>query len=354
MNPGDMTHSRPDHTVLANPAAHESYEATPTAPHFVLGADIGGSHMVAAIAARDGQIVVRRAIRFSPRPDPVLNLTRLFKLLDELLTGVEIGHVAGLALGVPGTVQHKDGIVTWAPALGWTDLSLASMLTDRYALPALVENDVNLAALAEHRHGAGQGTRNMVCVLVGTNIGGGLILNGELYRGFHGVAGEIGMMIPDPMLFTEEWGDSGCLESFAGGNGIARRARLLAPSDSAIAVVAGSVNAISAEHVFQAAREHDQLAQHLVQKTIDYLSLAIANTICVLDPELIVLGGGVFASSDLVLEPIRFNVQRVVPAMPHFALARFRDDAVLVGALTLAAEAAGWPAGALQFNHDIH
>lgn len=308
---------------------------------YVLGGDIGGSHIVAALVDNTGQVVARRAVRFSPEPDSNLNLTRLFDLLDDVVAQTPNGG-AGLALGVPGTIDYHTNSVIWAPALGWTDLALGSILADRYRLPVQIENDVNLAALAEHRHGAGQGVRNLVCILVGTNIGGGIILDGTLYHGSHGMAGEVGMMIPDPMLFTEDWGDGGCLESFAGGRGIAQRARFLAAEDSPMVVAASNIQVISAEHVFAAARQSDDLAQRLVQKTIDYLSLAIANTVCVLDPELIILGGGVFGSADLLLGSLKANVKRVVPHMPHFALAQLDNDAVLVGALTLAAEEAGW------------
>ena len=245
-------------------------------------------------------------------------------------------------MGVPSIVPNDDGIVVWAPALGWRDEPLKRLIQERLQIPTFIENDVNLAALGESQFGVGRGVQNLVCIFVGTGIGGGLILNGELYRGQEGAAGEVGYMVPEPDLLAHCYDDSfGCLESLAGGPGVVRRVKRAVGRgvQTSLSVNGGGLDTLTAKQVFQAARDGDALAQEIVTETVDYLAEAVANVACTLNPEMIVLGGGLTRSGDLLLEPIKDRVGRVVPFLPRIVLTELGDDAVLYGAIALAIRA---------------
>jgi glucokinase len=313
-------------------------------------ADVGGSHIAVAGASLSGQIVWRAEIRHDFAPDSDANLAYLFRALDQALAQIPAGPPPLLVIGVPSTVDFENGIVIDSYALGWMRVPLKSILQGHYRLTALVDNDVNLASLGEAKFGAGKGVDNLVCILIGTNIGGGLIIGGKLYRGAHGTSGEVGWMVPAPSLLREyrEEDEGGCLESYAGGKAIAQQAqellrqtRRLAPRQSAILkAVNGDLKAIRAEHVFDAALAGDEIAQEVLDRAIDYLSVSIANIINLLDPGLIIIGGGVSRSGEFLISAIRQRIANVVlaPRSPQMVLSVLGEDAVLYGAVALAQE----------------
>jgi len=233
-------------------------------------------------------------------------------------------------------------VVVWAPALGWRDEPLKHLLEDRLGIATFIENDVNLAALGESQFGIGRGVQNLVCISIGTGIGAGLILNGELYRGQEGAAGEVGYMIPTPdLLYRSSSEGFGALESLAAGPGVVSRTKeaLSKGVRSALSNGTREPDALTAKQVFQAARDGDALAQEIVTQTVDYLAQAIADVACTLNPEMIILGGGLTRSDDLLLKPIQERVRRVVPFPPKIVLTQLGDAAVLRGAIALAIQA---------------
>jgi glucokinase len=291
-----------------------------------------------------GTILHRKTVPSIPAGGKSESLPSLLDLVDGLIGAAPIPRdkVRGIGVGVPSIVLDRDGIVVWAPALGWRNEPLKHLMEDRFGIPTFVENDVNLATLGESQFGVGRGVRNLVCIFVGTGIGGGLILNGELYRGQGCAAGEVGYMVPMPHLLKHSYGDAfGCLESLAGGPGVARRAReaICKGAPTSLNIDDGDLDALTAKQVFQAARDGDALAREIVAETVDYLAEAVANVACTLNPEMIVLGGGLARSDDLLLEPIKERVRRVVPFAPEIVLTQLGDDAVLRGAIALAVRA---------------
>jgi glucokinase-like ROK family protein len=315
--------------------------------HAVVGIDVGGTKMLGTVADLNGDILHRILIPSAPRGDTSGSLDLLFGLIDELVHHgpMPTEKIRGIAVGVPSIVAEKGEMVLWAPALRWRNLPLRSLLKGRFGIKTFVENDVNLAALGEHRYGAGRGVRNLVCIAIGTGIGGGLILNGDLYRGQNGAAGEVGYMIPERRYLGQIYDGFGCLETLASGRGVARRALQALQKDGAnvalgppygqLSVVTPS-DGLTAEHVFDAAREGDPLAQDIVAETIDYLGQAVANVISTLNPEMVILGGGMARSGDLLLEPIKEKVHGTIPMMPQVVLSELGDDAVVKGAIALA------------------
>lgn len=295
--------------------------------NLMLGVDLGGTRIFGALANLQGEI--QAELEQDSRATPVSrnSLERLVRLIRSLLDEPRPGGqvVRGIGLGVPGVTHAREGVVVWAPSLGWRDLPLKELLEQEFGLPSFVENDVNLAALGEAWFGAGRGVRNLAVITVGTGIGAGLIIDGALYRGPNDAAGEVGYMLPDTSHLGREDDSFGALESLASGTGIAERAARVHPQGKTLA----------AKEVFEAARDGETWAREVVAQTVDLLALAIANLSAILNPELVVLGGGVANSSDLLIEPIRDRLRGVVPYPPEVVPSRLGRRAAVAGAVAV-------------------
>jgi predicted NBD/HSP70 family sugar kinase len=265
--------------------------------------------------------------------DSQANLESLFDVVQRLLdaprpTGQ---RVRGIGIGAPGFTLTPEGIVTWAPSLGWRDLPLKEILSARFGQPVFVENDVNLAALGEWGFGAGREVRDLVCINIGTGIGAGVIIDGSLHRGHRQSAGEIGYLLPGLDYLNSSAEKFGALESEASGLGIARRgAQALA--DLGRPVRPGE---LSAEEVFDAARNGEAWAAGVVAETVDYLALALINVTALFDPEVIILGGGVANSADMLIEPILQRIKGCTPFAPTLVASALGQRAAVMGAIML-------------------
>jgi glucokinase-like ROK family protein len=298
----------------------------------VLGIDLGGTKMFGTVADLSGAIQHEIYIAHKEDSKPDDYLEQLCGMIGTLLDAPRPSgqRVRGIGIGVPGVTLTPEGVVTWAPSLRWRDLPLQKILNDRFDAPVFVENDVNLAALGELGFGAGCGVRDLVSIAVGTGIGAGIIIGGALYRGHNQAAGEVCYMLPGIGFLGRRYDEFGALESQASATGIVNRARQLMQQQ------AGSVpENLSAEGIFAAARSGDPLAQQVVSETVDYLSLAIANISATLDPEVIILGGGVARSADLLIEPILQRIEGVVPFVPRLVASPLGHRAVVMGAIML-------------------
>ena len=299
--------------------------------HVVLGVDMGGTKMYGAISDLGGNIVdeVNIGHHGSSGEDSFNQLTTL---IDSLLASprVEGRCILGIGVGAPGVTLHKEGIVTWAYTLHWDKFPLKARLAKVYDLPITVDNDVNLAALGELWFGAGQNTQDMILIAIGTGIGAGVIINGLLYRGAKEASGEIGNMIPGREFLGKNYLDFGALESVASGTGIAERARQVLESKRDPA----ELENLTAEDVFDAARLKQEWAWTIINETVDYLAIAIANLVASFDPELIVLGGGVSRSADLLIEPIMQRITGVIPNPPKLVVSSLGLRATVMGAIT--------------------
>jgi glucokinase len=297
----------------------------------VLGVDMGGTKMYGAISDLGGNIVDELNIGHHGTSGED-SFTQLTTLIDNLLASpkVEGRTVLGIGVGAPGVTLHKEGIVTWAYTLHWDQFPLKARLAKVYDLPITVDNDVNLAALGELWFGAGQNTHDMILIAIGTGIGAGVIINGVLYRGAKEASGEIGNMIPGREFLGKNYLDFGALESVASGTGIAERARQALESRRDLA----ELEALTAEDVFEAARLKQEWAWTIVNDTVDYLAIAIANLVASFDPELIVLGGGVSRSADLLIEPIMNRLSGIIPNPPKLVVSSLGLRATVMGAIT--------------------
>jgi len=231
-------------------------------------------------------------------------------------------------------VNPETGTVGAAANLaGWIDVPVAEMLRRRLPVPVQVENDVNMAALGEMWRGAGRGHRHILFVAPGTGIGGGVIIDGRLHRGAHRFAGEIGYSCPGPEHLEADYGLLGRLEALASGPGLLRRARQRLgerlPADA------------TARDVFEMARAGDAEAIALCEETATLIGIAVGNVVTVLDPEIIVFGGGMSREGEALLSRVREVVYRIVPVKPEIVVSTLGEDAQLYGAALLALEAAG-------------
>jgi glucokinase-like ROK family protein len=299
--------------------------------HLILGVDMGGTKIYGALSDIGGNILdeVNIAQHGTSGED---SFNRLTTLIDSLLTSPKLAgrQVHGIGVGAPGITMHKEGIVTWANTLHWKDFPLKQRLSALYPLPITVDNDVNLAAMGELWFGAGQNTQNMVMVAIGTGIGAGIIIDGALYRGASEASGEIGNMLTGHEFLGKNYQDFGALESVASGTGIAERARIALKSER----TTEELENLTAEDVFEAAKQRQKWARTIIAETVDYLAIAIANLAVAFDPELIILGGGVSKSADMLVEPILQRINGTIPTLPRLVVSSLGLRAGVMGAIT--------------------
>jgi glucokinase-like ROK family protein len=315
----------------------------PTAGH-VVGVDLGGSHMAGAVADLSGD-VLHLASRPTPAADgPEAVLAALYDTIAAVCraAGVPSGRLRAIGVGVPGVTRAGSGTVVQAPALGWRDVSLRVLLEERFGARAIVENDANMIALGELWFGAAQGARHVLTIVIGTGIGAGVIIDGDLYRGARDAAGEIGFTVFDREFLGIPYREFGCLETFAAGPGIAKRAqeRLSVDGFAPGWHKAADGNGVRTEHVFAAAAAGDEVARQIVNETADALAVAIVNASALLDPDVVVLGGGVMRSGELLLGRIVERTTAALITPPPVVLSQLGSEATVMGAIAgaLAAE----------------
>jgi len=299
--------------------------------YVVLGVDMGGTKMYGALSDLGGNILDEVNIGHHGTSGEE-SFNYLTSLIDKLLASpkVERQRVRGIGVGAPGVTLHMEGIVTWAYTLHWDNFPLKAKLTERYDLPIIVDNDVNLAALGELWFGAGQNVQDMILIAIGTGIGAGLIIDGALYRGSKEASGEIGNLIPGREFLGKNYQDFGALESVASGTGIAARARDILKSQRS----QQELFDLTAEDVFEAARKGEPWAWTVINETVDYLAIAIANLVSAFDPELVVLGGGVSRSADMLIAPILARITGAIPNPPKLVVSNLGLQATVMGAIT--------------------
>lgn len=247
---------------------------------------------------------------------------RIVQMVEDVIkqtcseTGSSRENFLGVGIGSPGPLDREKGIVVITPNLGWKDFPLRDEIASRVKMQATLDNDANCATLGEWWIGAAKGTRHVVGLTLGTGIGGGLILDGRLYHGASDVAGEIGHTTIDSTGRRCKCGNYGCLEAYASGPAIAERARealegLGADDESIITrMVDGNVSRITAQTVYEAAKQGDDIAREVVRETARFLGAGISNLVNIFNPDVVVLAGGVTQAGDALFEPIRAEVRR--------------------------------------------
>ncbi|WP_240341771.1 ROK family glucokinase [Arthrobacter sp. Alg241-R88] len=271
-----------------------------------IGIDIGGTKVAAGVVDAEGRIL-NEARRSTPGTDPRAVEQVIVELVEELGRGHRIWSVG---IGAAGWMDLDGGTVLFSPHLAWRNEPLRKNLQNLLRRPVLLANDADAAAWAEWRFGAGQGEARLVCITLGTGIGGAMVMDGRVERGRFGVAGEFGHQIIMPGGHRCECGNRGCWEQYASGNALGREARILARANSPVAqdllaAVGGNTDTITGAIVTELALAGDAASRELIDEVGEWLGLGLANLAAALDPGLFVIGGGLCSAGDLLVEPAR-------------------------------------------------
>ncbi|HEY8498405.1 MAG TPA: ROK family protein [Limnochordales bacterium] len=331
----------------------------------VAGIDLGGTKIATGLVDEAGRVLERLVTATRPEEGPAAVLARMAESLEAVCRrrGLAPSALEAVAVACPGPLDPARGVVVEAPNLRWREVDVVTPIREAAGVPVYLENDANAAALGEWWAGAGQGTRHLVYVTVSTGIGGGIVIDGRIYGGAHWAAGEIGhtvAVVEDGPLCG--CGRRGCLEAVASGTAIARRAvealqaagwreGALPPPDerrpgaALMRLAEGRLAAVDARLVGEAARAGDPLAREVLDRTWLYLGAGLVNLMNLLDPDVIVIGGGVSRLGEMMMEPLRRYVRaRAVPGPAEgtrLVLARLGSDAGIVGAAAVALEKQG-------------
>lgn len=311
----------------------------------MLAADFGGTHLRAAIVAEDGT-VLQRADHDTPESattDEII--AQIVELLSETAALASPSPVAA-CIATAGLINADEGKVILAPNIpGFRNLILTTPVASKLGISTYIENDASAAALGEFRYGAGRGTRHLLHGTLGTGIGGGIVIDGKLYRGAKGLAGEIGHIIIDPAGPRCNCGSRGCLEAMVSGVAFAERARfLLENAKSPVLREMVGYEEPTAAHLYQAAAKGDHLCEAEIRHGGHLLGLGLGSLVNVLNPDVVTLSGGLLSMGDMLLKPLReamYSLAYGPAAGTLVRLSTLGDDAGLLGAAAVAFERLG-------------
>ncbi len=303
----------------------------------ILAIDIGGSQFGLALAAPDGRIIKHIRHQTNDRADK-----RIDRIIAESKTLISQSPVSACGIGFGGPVNFDaQRIVNSTHVAGWDDCPLPEIVQQHLGLPAIIDNDANVGALGEFTFGAGKNSRHIIYYTISTGIGGGIIINGEIYRGGNGYAGELGHV---PILRDGpkcDCGNRGCLEALCSGTAIGRRATAAVKKHPRKGIaIARTANPITAKTLFDTARSGDPYAKALVNEICTDLGQGLAMTVNAFAPDVIVIGGGVSNAGRVLFEPLRRETRRFLMPVhrPHLKIApaKLKSRSVLLGAVALA------------------
>lgn len=313
-----------------------------------IGIDVGGTNVKIALVDEKGKIIYSNSVPTYANMGYEYTVNNIKQAIRDLMkeTKSDSKTIQGIGFDFPGQVDYKKGIVKLAPNIpGWVNVPIAKMIEDEFQIPTRIDNDVRCAALGELNFGAGKGCENFVCITVGTGVGSGLVVNGKLVRGAANAAGEIGhiklQMNDGPICGC---GDTGCLEAFASGPSIVAMAQdyLKSGKSTKFRELAGAEGDITPYLVAKAAEAGDPVAKRIFEIIGTYLGMGLTSVINLLNPEKVIIGGGVAEAGDLLLAPIRKTVQEramvVARESVEIVPAQLGNTAGVIGASMLIAE----------------
>ena len=296
---------------------------------YIVGVDIGGTNTRVALAplGEPDRIAVHYVFDTPAKDGP----THFLSMLDDGIrhcvqdAGVSVKALKGIGCALPGITNANTGTALFVSNLkGWDGFHLAGELVQRFGVHAVVDNDVNAAALGEFRYGAGKGSHSLVYYTLSTGIAAGFVLDGKVWRGFNHAAGELGYFIPDPEHIDTDWQPNGCLELTSAGVGLAKQWKDIHPERSAV----------SAIDVFNAAKDNDPRALAIIERASNYLAQSVVAVCNVIDPECVVFSGSIAQHQPIFLARCREVAKMVLPSVPMMVLSTLHGDAPMIGVLT--------------------
>ena len=309
-----------------------------------IGIDVGGTTAKAGVVDEAGQILYKSSCKTGIERDFEDIAADMAELCRHIVreSGHEMAEVAAVGVGIPGEQSPKTGLVAFCNNLGWVDVPLMQRLRDALGLPVYVDNDANVAALAESAFGASRDVKSSILITLGTGVGGGIVRDQRIHTGAHGVGGEIGHMVVVVDGEPCNCGHRGCWEKYASATAIIRMGRALMEEkpDCALArQMGGDAANLNAKAVLDLAKAGDADCAGIFETYVKYLCVGLANLINIYDPDMLVLGGGVAHAGDFLLDAVRAALGDYVycPALSwaRVELARLGNDAGMIGAAML-------------------
>lgn len=313
-----------------------------------IGVDIGGTNLRAAVVDQTGKILAFTHAK-SPIADPTQGCTQLVQAIRSVAAqaNLQLGQLQGVGLGIPGWQDRLHGRLVFAPKMAhWQPIFDLERLQKALDLPIYVDSDPHVATLGELWVGAGQGSRHLIMITLGTGLGCGIVVDSKLYVGQHGMAGEFGhIIVSDDATVVCDCGLTGCLETQAAGPAIARQGRAAVESGAVTLMrdlVQGRVDCITTATVFCAAERGDPIAQSIVNRAGELIGFGLATLVSLCEPEKIIVGGGMAAIGDLLLKPMQQAMARRCYLIARgyitveFVRAQLGDNAGVIGAARLA------------------
>jgi len=293
---------------------------SPDGKRWIIGVDLGGTNIVVGVLPfSGGEVLALRTAPTEAARGAKFVVDRIVSMIEEAIATVlqqEGGtreDFCGVGIGSPGPLDRKSGVVINTPNLGWRNFPLRDLISNAVNLPATLDNDANCATYGEWWLGAGRGVDTLVGLTLGTGIGGGIVLNGEIFHGVSDVAGEIGHMTIDSTGRKCKCGNYGCLEAYASGPAIALRAieGIEAGAETVLPdLVNGRLEDITAATVYEAVVLGDPYANEVMRETAKFLGAGVANIVNILNPAMVVIAGGVTRAGDHLFVPLRAEVRR--------------------------------------------
>jgi len=317
-----------------------------------IGVDLGGTNIEAA-AVQDGRILASKKINTKAKKGAKGVIKRIEKVARSVMKKIDAqaGDFQAVCVGAPGAVELETGLVRIAPNLDWENVQLAERLQKRLDLPVFVDNDVNVGVAGEHAYGAGQGAEDMVGIFVGTGIGGGVVIQGEMHYGGRGSAGEIGHMVVVPHGRLCGCGKRGCVEAYASKTAMQKiiQEELQKGRESCLAemIDPDSQKVLTSSQIAEALYAEDEVMTEIIQQAQFYLGLLTANLVNTLDPDLIVFGGGLVEQlGEPFLQPIRktareYYLQQTDAERVQILPSTLGDHAGTIGAAVIAQKRMG-------------
>jgi len=316
-----------------------------TTNKLAIGIDLGGTMIKFAVVNFNGAVVAESSVETRAEQGPPQVMAQMKKGVRELLAQYPDyrSSLVGIGVGAAGMVDQSKGIVRFAPNFrGWKNVEVGPQLEAEFGLPVRADNDANVAALAEGRFGAGVGYSDFLLITLGTGVGGGLLLNGEIYVGSGGAAGEIGHLTVDIHGPRCNCGNYGCLERFVGANGITERARQKLTASTRDSLLRQKTDSLTPKDIGLAAADGDELAKEVLRETGEILGTALASVLNLLNLPLIIIGGGIARAGDPLLQPTIETIHARALPIAHQGVrvvtARLGNAAGVIGAACLVME----------------
>lgn len=309
-----------------------------------IGVDLGGTNIAIGLVDENGKILVKGSTPtlLERGPEPIINDmgTLSLKLLKE--NGYTVDDVKAIGVGVPGVTDPDTGIIAFCTNLGWHNVNLRAILSKIIDKPIYIDNDANVAGLAEAVAGASKGMANSIFITLGTGVGGGVIIGGKVYSGTHHVGSEIGHMTINFEGRKCTCGNLGCWEQYSSATALIRMGREAVqehPDSMILSLAGGDASKIEAKTVMDAAKAGDRIALAVFDKYVEYISVGLVMLINAFDPEIFCIGGGVSKAGEFLLKPLREKVKTGVycKELPYadIVLAQLGNDAGIIGAAML-------------------